>query len=73
MIRAQLISVGREHVSKVIEVPSMQAVLEECKDHLLSSQVDLVEQEDGQGNGTGTFDVVVGGWRKVGEVKIISQ
>ena len=65
----KLIQVGRGKVSKTVEVKNEDALLEEVMRHLMSKQVELVQTTTG---GSPLYDVVVGGFRKVGEVKILT-
>ena len=71
----ELFEVGREKVSykkKILahndDDAGRQALIG-CSSHLLSSEVDLVEIEDG----TGVFGVLVGGFRRVGGCKITEK
>ena len=64
---AKLIEVGRGKVTKTVEVANEDELLDEVMSHLMSKQVELFEIDD-----AGTYEVVVGGFRKVGEVKILT-
>ena len=64
---AKLIEVGRGKVTKTVEVKNKAGLLQEVRRHLMSSEVELTETDD-----DGTCEVIVGGFRTVGKVKILT-
>jgi hypothetical protein len=66
-MKIRLVNVGRGKRSYTTEVDNLDGALREARKHLLSSEVELVEQEEGSPK----FDIVVGGFRKVGELWVM--
>jgi len=68
---AKLINVGRGKVCKEIkELKSLSEVLEEVRKHLMSSEVELVENKKESSVLHTVYDVIVGGFRMVGKVEV---
>ncbi len=67
-MKVKLKNVGRKKITKEIEVKNIYAAEKECRKYLMSRTIELVPaQEDSM-----LFDVIVGGFRKVGEVEVLS-
>lgn len=78
MSKIILKNVGRGKVSKEIEVGITKNLEEvgnmayrEVRRHLMSSEVELIEDENQDIEGTLKMTVLVGGYRPVGEVHIV--
>jgi len=68
-------SVGRgskDRPPEELEVAGFAGMVQAVKKRLMSSIIEIVEMEDDKGNGTGTYDVMVGDLsRTVGWVKVL--
>jgi hypothetical protein len=67
-MKIQLIDIGRDKINKIVEVISAEAALEEVSKYLRNSIVELQETENPD-----IYNVVVGGLRTVGQVKILNR
>ena len=68
-MKIQLLNVGRQKVNKIIEVQSMEEAYQEVDYYLKSSSLELHPVE----NDESLWDVVVGGFRTVGQLKVLKN
>lgn len=69
-MKIKLIDVGREKVCKEIEgIKDMSGALDYVRGYLLSREVELIENEKRSSVLCVVYDMIVGGFRKVGEVE----
>jgi len=64
----ELINVGRGNICKTVEVNGEKGMFRELKKCLMSESIELYPKGDSDTH----YDVVVGGFRTVGELKIIN-
>jgi hypothetical protein len=68
LTKYRLIEIGRNKFSGIVEVANQDSLLREVRSHVMSREVDLV-LTDGP---SGTYTVIVGGYRPVGRIERIA-
>jgi len=66
-MRAKLINLGRQNFCGEVEFKTIEGLLREIKKHLMSRVVELCPAEEGSKKAS----IIVGGWRRVGEVELL--
>jgi len=66
-MQLELINLGRDKVCQKIEMKKLtwNKIMKEVKKHLMSKSIDVVESDV-----SGTYNVYVGGFREVGQIKL---
>ena len=64
----KLVNLGRGSFNGTIDVKNQKQLRAVVESHLLSREVDITPTAD-----PGVYDVIVGGFRKVGEIEILHE